>query len=203
MFWNVIWHSLKRPNFARIQGGSVFAWRRTDGQRKKQTEILVSYFGYFACFTFSLQQELENIAIDVDIESSSSFLEISSKHMQSQTISARELNCLQNFLLLLSCHVPYVICHVSHITCPFLFFLFGQGGWASYWRVCYQWSLPCLVIKRPGVAGAVPQTPCYCWIHTFHLHFLPIRMSQGAYILRECSTPTTCHVSHFMCYVLF
>ena len=37
-------------------------------------------------------------------------------------------------------------------------FPIGQSGEATRWRVCYQQGLPRLV-NRPGVAGAVLQTP--------------------------------------------
>ena len=37
-------------------------------------------------------------------------------------------------------------------------FPIGQSGGASRWRVCYQRGLPRLV-NRPGVAGAVLQSP--------------------------------------------
>ena len=51
------------------------------------------------------------------------------------------------------CHVSYVRCHVSHVTCHihksdkkiYIYILFGQSGWASLWRVCYQRGLPRLV----------------------------------------------------------
>ena len=51
------------------------------------------------------------------------------------------------FILLLTCHQYLYI------------FFFLQSGEASRWRVCYQRGLPRLVINRPGVAGAVLQTP--------------------------------------------
>ena len=40
-------------------------------------------------------------------------------------------------------HVSHVMCQVSCVTCNMNFFL--QCGEASYWRVCYQRDLPCLV----------------------------------------------------------
>ena len=45
---------------------------------------------------------------------------------------------------------------MSHVT--FFFLFFGQSGEAYRWRVCYQRGLPRLV-NRPGVAGAVLQSP--------------------------------------------
>ena len=45
----------------------------------------------------------------------------------------------------LNCHMSCVTCHVSCVTCHMshlIFFL--QSGVASWWRVCYQWGLPCL-----------------------------------------------------------
>ena len=41
-----------------------------------------------------------------------------------------------------------VTCHVSHVTCHMYFFFFGQSGEAYRWRVCYQWSLPRLVLTK-------------------------------------------------------
>ena len=43
------------------------------------------------------------------------------------------------------CYVSCVRCHVSGVTCHLSFFSsssFGQSGWASRWRVCYQRGLP-------------------------------------------------------------
>ena len=48
------------------------------------------------------------------------------------------------------------MCHVSHVTRHMLrvmfflnfFFIFGQSGGASRWRVCYQQGLPRLVKKK-------------------------------------------------------
>ena len=86
-------------------------------------------------------------------------MKISSKHLHSQTVIARELKFKRRF----TCpHVSHVTCHVSHVPCPmshvnyyiiFLFVLFiytfwgGQSGEASCWRVCYQRDLPRLVLK--------------------------------------------------------
>ena len=56
------------------------------------------------------------------------------------------------------CHKLHVTCHVSHVTCHkscvmfFFFFFFSilvlQSGWASWWRVCYQRGLLCLVFRN-------------------------------------------------------
>ena len=87
---------------------------------------------------------------------------ISSKHCQSQTGRARELNfsenvhptlCVMCHVSCVTCHVSPVTCHVSPVTCNFLFFIFfilkkiGQSGGASCRRVCYQRGLPRLVLQ--------------------------------------------------------
>ena len=38
------------------------------------------------------------------------------------------------------------------------FSLIKKSGGLSWWRVCYHQGLHCLVINRPGVAGAVLQS---------------------------------------------
>ena len=45
-----------------------------------------------------------------------------------------------------TCHVSRVMCHMSHIF--FFSSLIGQRGAANWWRVCYQWGLPHLVLFR-------------------------------------------------------
>ena len=61
------------------------------------------------------------------------FVEISSRHLQSQTVWARDLNFWENVHLppCVTCHVSYitcqvshVICHILHVTCPFFLFFF-------------------------------------------------------------------------------
>ena len=42
-------------------------------------------------------------------------------------------------------NVSHVTFHMSHEIFSFFFFL--QRGWASRWRVCYQWGLPRLELK--------------------------------------------------------
>ena len=94
--------------------------------------------------------------LDVDSPfSQSSFSSRYSWYHKSQTVRARELKFWENVhppqtchMSCVTCHVPChvsdVTCHVSHVT--FLFFIiFGQSGEAYWWRVCYQWGLPCLV----------------------------------------------------------
>ena len=51
-----------------------------------------------------------------------------------------------------TCHVSGVTCQVSHVSCHmsrkkiYIFFLPGQSGEASRWRVCYQRGQPRLVL---------------------------------------------------------
>ena len=56
-------------------------------------------------------------------------------------------------------HLPApVMCHVSHVP-YFNFLIFLQSDEASRRRVCYQRGLLRLVFNRPGLAGAVLQSP--------------------------------------------
>ena len=61
------------------------------------------------------------------------------------------------------CHVSHVTCYASQVKKKIQHFLslkkIGQYGGPSWCRVCYQWGLPRLVFNRPGVAGAVLQSP--------------------------------------------
>ena len=44
--------------------------------------------------------------------------------------------------------MSHVTCHMSHIICHYLFiYFFDKSGEASPWRVCYQRSLPRLVLR--------------------------------------------------------
>ena len=49
------------------------------------------------------------------------------------------------------CHMSCVTCHLSHVWCcmSFFFIFFLQSDGASWWRVFYQWGLPCLVLYHP------------------------------------------------------
>ena len=60
------------------------------------------------------------------------------------------------------CHLSGVTvrCHLSPVTWHHLFlflfyFYYLQSGWASLWRVCYQWGLPRPFVEQPGYAGSV------------------------------------------------
>ena len=94
-------------------------------------------------------------------------VQISSKHCQSQTGRARELKFWENLhptqcvlchvshvmchLSHVTCHLSHVTCHMSHVTCQSYLYHFkkiGQSGGASWWRVCYQRSLPRLVYSN-------------------------------------------------------
>ena len=64
--------------------------------------------------------------------------------------AARELKFLNNVhhpmcvmchMSLVTCHVSHVIYRMSHVT----LFFFLHIGLDSWWRVCYQRGLPCLV----------------------------------------------------------
>ena len=91
-------------------------------------------------------------------------MKISSKHLHSQTVRARELNFFETVHLPppvmcnvshvtchMSCvtfHMSHVMCHISCVICTFSHFLlnfFGQSFEASRWRVCYQRGLLRLV----------------------------------------------------------
>ena len=64
--------------------------------------------------------------------SQSAFSSKSSQHHESQSKRARKLKFWEN--------VHHPLC----VTCQVSIFFFLQRGWASWWRVCYQQSLPCL-----------------------------------------------------------
>ena len=71
-----------------------------------------------------------------------------SRHLQFQTVWARDKKLLENVHLspCVTCHVSHITCHMSHVTCHILSSsFFGQSGKASRWRVCYQQGLPRLV----------------------------------------------------------
>ena len=58
--------------------------------------------------------------------SESSIVKISSIHLHSQTVRARELISLEKLLLQpATCHVPHVECHMSRVTCNVSFILFS------------------------------------------------------------------------------
>ena len=70
----------------------------------------------------------------------------------------RELSPLPS----VTCHMSRATCHMScvmcHMSCVIFFFLPGRNGCANRLRVCNQRVVPSL-FNRPGVAGAVRQTP--------------------------------------------
>ena len=79
-----------------------------------------------------------------------SFSSQSSRYHKSLTLRARELDFLENVHppQYATCHLSLVTCHVSHARCHMLCVtseVAGVSGGASWWRVCYQWGLPCLV----------------------------------------------------------
>ena len=45
-----------------------------------------------------------------------------------------------------TCHLSRITSQVSHITHFFFFFSFRKW-WSSWWRVCYHWGLPHLVLR--------------------------------------------------------
>ena len=86
----------------------------------------------------------------------SSFVEISLKHFQSQTLRAWELKCVTCHMSRITCHMSHVTCHMSHVTCHmshvtcqksriFFFFPFFKMVGACQWSICYQQSRPRLV----------------------------------------------------------
>ena len=141
-----------------------------------------------------------------------------------------------------TCHMSHVTCHVSQVTCPvshvIIFIFFGQSGEAYRWRVCYQWGLPRLVFRntkfkqvsvfnRPGVAGAVIQSPLSLikWVsnplvqisfkhyhsQTWRARELKFWESVHPTICVKCHvscvmchvSPVTCHVSAVTCIIFF
>ena len=72
-----------------------------------------------------------------------------------------------------TCHVSHVMCHMSCVTCQvslvichmlnvtrhmsqvkfFLYFFCGESVGVSWWKVCYQRGLPCLVYQLLSVTG--------------------------------------------------
>ena len=83
-------------------------------------------------------------------------MKLSSVHLHSQTVRARELKFWEKVHLLprVICHVSHAMCHVSCVPCHMscvtchvshVFVFFGQRVGASRWRVFYQRGLPCLV----------------------------------------------------------
>ena len=108
-----------------------------------------------------------------------SFSSKSSKYHKSQIGRARELKFWENVhptqhvtcdiwnvmshMSHVTCHISHVTSHVSHVTChiscvtwhTFLLLLFfQQSGKAFGEGSVINWGLPCLVVNRPGVAGA-------------------------------------------------
>ena len=77
-------------------------------------------------------------------------------------------------------------------------------------RLIWKYDINCHIINRPGVAAAVLQIPSSFIIHSFikwpfsqnifKTPSLPSRKKYGPDILRECSPPTICHMSHVMCH---
>ena len=82
--------------------------------------------------------------------SHSSFVEISSEHLHSQTVRARELKFWEKVHLPPPelCHVKHATCHMSCVILFFLNLFVGQSGEARRWRVCYQRGLPRLVFVK-------------------------------------------------------
>ena len=92
------------------------------------------------------------------------------------------------------------------------------GGACECWKIkCIPFTgIPYEQCKEPAifnrlrVAGTVIQTPSLLiywlsnWVtiflHLFKRLLLPNRKCWGAEILKECSTPTSCHISHVMCH---
>ena len=74
-----------------------------------------------------------------------------SRHLESQTVWARDLKFCENvhFPPFVTCHMSCVTCHVCLVTCRahIYFSFFRKIGEPSQWWICYQWDLPCLVIK--------------------------------------------------------
>ena len=60
------------------------------------------------------------------------------------------ISCVTCHMSCVTCHVSHVTCHMSHVTFYFIFihniFCYGQSGEASWWMVCYQRGLACLVL---------------------------------------------------------
>ena len=55
----------------------------------------------------------------------------------------------------------FTLHNMSHVTCHFFLFFFGQSGEAYWWRVCYQRGLPRLVLVRQWLfCIAMPWFPC-------------------------------------------
>ena len=89
-------------------------------------------------------------------------MKISSKHLHSQTVRAREPTFWEkvHFPPPVTCHVSHIPYHRPHVTCHMSLLLFfgreGQSGEAIWWRVCYHLGLPRLVlfymiIKSPSL----------------------------------------------------
>ena len=69
-------------------------------------------------------------------------------------------------------------------------------------------NIVCTFINRSSVAGAVQQTPLslikrvILCENAFNILSFPNRQSQGAEMFRDCSPPTTYHMSNVTCHLL-
>ena len=80
-------------------------------------------------------------------------MEISSVHLDSQTIRAKELKFLEKVHLFPSvmCHVSHVMCHMSHVTCHMYFFWGGgetKGCRESVEDLLSTWPTPSSFFKQ-------------------------------------------------------
>ena len=57
------------------------------------------------------------------------------------------ISCVTCLVSHVTCHMSRFTCRVSHVFCLLFFsFFLKQSGGASWWRVCYQWGLPRVVL---------------------------------------------------------
>ena len=110
--------------------------------------------------------------------SGSSFVKVSSKHLYSKFVRAREMKLWENFHvpLYVTCHLSHVGCHMSCVTCHnyisdfFFFFIYMYFvssekvvklvGWGS---TCYQLAAPCLILLDNKLANTFK----YMWTKMF------------------------------------
>ena len=113
-----------------------------------------------------------------------------STSLHSQAVRARELKFWEKIHLspLVMCHLSHVTWNVLHVTCHMsqvtsqnilLFsFLFRQSGETSWWRVCYQQGLPCLVCSFSLFCFYVKLD------ETALLHFTPVKITMALHFLK-------------------
>ena len=122
----------------------------------------------------------------------SSFSSESSRHCLSKTVRAGELKFWENVYPPTMCHMSRVTCHMS---CVFFYFVFGQSGGASQWRVCYQRGLPSLVFILTWFWFTKVLWFTLIWLTIVYLSFIFQVIISSSISTSIFSTTTTARVS--------